>query len=248
MKFKSRYIWLIFYIAGALFFVALWNNYIKVDVAALAKVDGDEEIFMKKSFEMSAVPVSYDDIIVLNREQKDMFKALLENTKFERIVSKTVRFNDRDRYIVAKNTFENGFEFRFEIYGGEFLIFDYRQDNKTMHAGARIDNENWKEELEKIISLSDENIINILELKNELQSYLEEKDSFDPFSEILSLLDNITIGEVLGEKAVRFSLDEFDSKENSVGNMKEIYGVSIDGTKIFFKDNKNSWTCLSYSI
>ncbi len=91
--------------------------------------------------------------ITCNDAQTDMLIALIENTKFTRIVSKTVPFTDMDRYLVTVNTPAGSELFRLESYGGEFLIADYAPgDAPVTYYKLKINNPDWKQTLEKILS------------------------------------------------------------------------------------------------
>lgn len=92
---------------------------------------------------------------VLNEKQKDMLILLLKDTKFKKIISKTVLFKDKDRYIVTGENSNGRVLFRLESYGGEFILVDSMNGvSKPNHWKLRIKNDEWKTTLEKIILLS----------------------------------------------------------------------------------------------
>jgi len=92
---------------------------------------------------------------VLNDRQKEMLILLLKDTKFKKIISKTVLFKDKDRYIVTGEDSNGRVLFRLESYGGEFILVDSMDGVSTPnHWKLRIKNDEWKTTLEKIISLS----------------------------------------------------------------------------------------------
>ncbi len=85
--------------------------------------------------------------------QEDMLIALIESTKFTRIVSRIVPFTDTDRYLITVEAPNGNTLFRLESYGGEFLIADYSPgDAPVKHYKLKIRNPEWKPALEEILS------------------------------------------------------------------------------------------------
>lgn len=93
---------------------------------------------------------------VLNDEQTKLLISLFNNTKFRRIVSSTVPFYDKERYVITAETSDSIVLFRLKSYGGEFVFVD-SMDGISMpnHWKLRINNNEWKNTLEKIIAFSD---------------------------------------------------------------------------------------------
>lgn len=124
------------------------------EISELIKTENTSTIQIVKTYETSEKSEVIKQI-VLNDEQKEMLISLLEDTKFKRIISKSVPFSDKERYLITVATSDNKVFFRLESYGGEFIIVDSSPgDSPAKHWKLRIENEDWKNTLEEIIALS----------------------------------------------------------------------------------------------
>lgn len=114
-----------------------------------------DEIKIVKTYETSEKSEIIEQA-VLNDEQTKLLISLIESTKFRRIVSKSVPYYDKDRYVITADTSEGTIRFNLESYGGEFLLLDSMDGIlPPKHWKLRIKNDEWKNTLERILELSD---------------------------------------------------------------------------------------------
>lgn len=125
------------------------------EISSLIKADNTSTIQIVKTYETSEKSEVMKQM-VLNDEQKEMLISLLDDTKFKRIISKSVPFSDKEKYLITVATSDNKVFFRLKSYGGEFIIVDSSPGNSpAKHWKLRIQNDEWKNTLEEIIALSD---------------------------------------------------------------------------------------------
>lgn len=118
-------------------------------IKEMMKNDDATIIELVKTYETSEKSDILNNI-KFNSEQKDMLEALFEESDFKKIISKTTRYYDKDRYMITAKNSNNQIYFRLESYGGEFILVD----SSPNHWKLKVLNENWKSKLEEIIALS----------------------------------------------------------------------------------------------
>lgn len=142
--------------AGVLTFMAL-RLYFNVEgrqiSSLLVPVDGGR-VQLSKTYESSTSPQPlYEG--TLEAAQLEELLALVEGTRFKRITSSSVAFQDKERYLITAEDKNGRIYFRLESYGGEFILVDAaRGDAGPKHWKLRIQNDGWKDALEEIIALS----------------------------------------------------------------------------------------------
>ena len=131
-----------------------WRFYTTVpgsQVAALLSASAPATVRLIKTLETSerSVPLSE---LTLDETQHAELLSLLENSRFERILSKTIPYSDTIRYIITAE--RSGIpRLRLEAYGGEFLLLDFSDGaSEPLHYKLRIQNERWGDALEALIT------------------------------------------------------------------------------------------------
>ena len=156
MKNKKAAI-IVLLLAAAIVIFIVQHFYFNVDgtkISELIKTGSTNTIQIVKTYETSEKSEVMKQI-VLSNEQTEMLISLLENTKFKKVISKTVPFYDKERYMITAGTSDNKVFFRLESYGGEFIILDSSPgDSSPNHWKLIIQNDEWKNTLEEIIALS----------------------------------------------------------------------------------------------
>ena len=124
-------------------------------ISELIKAGNTASVQIVKTYETSEKSEVMKQI-ALSDEQMEMLVSLFERTKFRKIISKTVPFYDKERYLITAETSDNKVFFRLESYGGEFIIADFSPgDSPANHWKLKIRNDKWKNTLEEIVALSD---------------------------------------------------------------------------------------------
>lgn len=157
MNTKKKIVLTLLFIAAAIVFVAL-RLYFNISGTKITKhilLDSISTVKIVKTYETS----EKSDVIkqaVLNDEQKKLLISLIESTKFKRIISHAFGFHDKERYLITAETSDGHVLFRLESYGGEFVLIDSMDRISPLkHWRLKIKNSEWKNTLEKILSLSD---------------------------------------------------------------------------------------------
>ena len=87
---------------------------------------------------------------VLNANQIEMLKTLILQSDFTRSLSNIVRFNDKDMYAIIINDNEAGIWLNIHCIGNEWISIAFQFNGKHL----KINNPNWKSNIEEIIALS----------------------------------------------------------------------------------------------
>ncbi len=130
------------------------------------RVDGEEisrhlksgnivVVKLKKTIESSSKSELCQEV-TLTEPQVEMLISLMNQTKFKRITSKTVSYDDRERYLLTAENAKTHVIYRLESYGGEFILVDSATgDSPPEYWKLRISNPDWKRTIEAILTASD---------------------------------------------------------------------------------------------
>jgi len=133
----------------AIIFCLIIYSYFNVsgdEIAGMSSITTSSNIVIQKGYNGDPNQQKY----VLNANQIEMLKTLIMQSNFRRSLSSTVKFNDKDLYTIIINDNEAGVWLNIHCIGDEWISIADQFNGKHL----KINNPNWKNVLEEIITLS----------------------------------------------------------------------------------------------
>lgn len=146
MKKSYKIVIIIVFILLSIYFMYSYFNVKGNEIVGVSDISLTSSVIITKSYHL----VQDEQRYVLNEKQIELLKSLILNSDFTRVLSSSVRFSDKDMYVVEVD-FNNSQDFlNILCIGNEYISISHQFNGKHL----KIKNPNWKSKIESIISLS----------------------------------------------------------------------------------------------